>query len=169
MGAKQSSRTGRARTASHTAQQQQPSARGKSNASRKGQFKHGLPDDYSLAHAQKLKKTLDEEERRLGIEHLQTLETLRSLATTYENLGKHKEALACSKRLVDVRARIPGDGEPSKGRCMEALGASYFYLGRYADALGLYEKILKMYQRLYQKDLKAFECLIVCQVRVRRK
>jgi serine/threonine protein kinase len=79
---------------------------------------------------------------QLGADHPDTLRSLHLLANSYQDLGRHAEALKLREDTLARRKAILGPDQPATLLSMNALAQSYDHLGRYADALKLNEETL---------------------------
>ena len=97
---------------------------------------------------------------------------MSNLAVTYGDLGRHADALALREQALEFQRRVlPWDhlfiGEVDRmrrfawvhcdafgipGTAMCNLAASFHALGRHADALALWEKVLEFHRRVLPED-----------------
>jgi serine/threonine protein kinase/uncharacterized protein HemY len=91
-----------------------------------------------------LERTRDLQTRELGPEHLDTLATTNSLATSYLEAGKASEAARLFERVRDLRAVQLGRDHPDTLESLNNLMRCYYALGRHEEALGLREQIVKL-------------------------
>jgi tetratricopeptide (TPR) repeat protein len=88
-----------------------------------------------------LKRVRDSQARRLGDEHMDTLDTQTDLASTYRRIGRTDEAVALLERVRDVRvARLGGDHDLTLA-ALESLADAYVGAGKRSEAVELLERV----------------------------
>jgi serine/threonine protein kinase/Flp pilus assembly protein TadD len=90
-----------------------------------------------------LERACDLQTRELGSEHLDTLATTNSLATSHLEAGKAAEAARLFERVRDLRAEQLGPDHPETLVSLNNLMRCYYALGRHEEALGLRAEIVK--------------------------
>ena len=70
-------------------------------------------------------KVLEARRRILGEEHPDTLRTMHNLASSYQSLGRTKEAAEMQEKVLEVRRRILGEEHPDTLGTMHNLASSY--------------------------------------------
>jgi tetratricopeptide (TPR) repeat protein len=93
-------------------------------------------------------KVLDTRNRILGVEHLDTIRAMSSLALTYTSLGKYTEAEKLEMEVLDAMNRILEVGHPDTMGAMENLAATYVELGKYTEAEKLQIQVLDARNRI---------------------
>ncbi|KAH8834428.1 hypothetical protein DL96DRAFT_1810700 [Flagelloscypha sp. PMI_526] len=84
----------------------------------------------------------------LGKEHPDTLISMNNLASTYSNLGQHKDALKLNEQVLALMAQIQGEEHPFTLSGMNNLANTYSLLGQHKDALKLGEQALVLGTRI---------------------
>jgi eukaryotic-like serine/threonine-protein kinase len=80
--------------------------------------------------------------KHLGADHPDTLSSMNNLANSYDDLGRHAEALNLREETLSLRRAKLGADHPHTLMSMNNLANSYAGLGRHAEALKLYEEAL---------------------------
>jgi tetratricopeptide (TPR) repeat protein len=70
------------------------------------------------------------------------LDSLASLSSAYNRMGRYREAIACSEQALASARGIEERG--SESRALTNLGNSYDSLGRYQEAIAYYEQALSI-------------------------
>ena len=78
-----------------------------------------------------------------GEEHPDTLTTMDNLASSYDSLGRTKEAAEMQEKVLEARRRIQGEEHPDTLATMHNLASSYHSLGRTKEAAEMQEKVLE--------------------------
>jgi eukaryotic-like serine/threonine-protein kinase len=90
--------------------------------------------------------------RHLGPEHRDTLNTMSHLAGSYEDLGRHADALKLREETLALQKTALGPDDPDTLWSMNALANSYSTFGRHADVLKLREETLKIDKIKFGRD-----------------
>ncbi|MFG2620757.1 tetratricopeptide repeat protein [Streptomyces sp. NPDC048507] len=90
--------------------------------------------------------------KALGKEHPNTLTTRINLATTFNDLGRHQDALTLREQVRTDSERLLGHDHPATLVARTNLAATYSALGNYGDALALQEEVLTDCKRLLGED-----------------
>jgi serine/threonine-protein kinase len=80
----------------------------------------------------------------LGPNHPDTLSSMNDLALSYDNLGRHEDALKLGRETLEARQTVLGTDHPDTLRSMHRASVSYWHLGRYEEARTLSEKALSL-------------------------
>jgi serine/threonine protein kinase/tetratricopeptide (TPR) repeat protein len=80
----------------------------------------------------------------LGPDHPHTLRSMNNLANSYDDLGRHAEALKLKEETLALRKAKLGPDHPDTLKSMMNLATSYWALGRHAEALKLREETLAL-------------------------
>jgi serine/threonine protein kinase len=100
----------------------------------------GRPDPA----AKQFERVRELRREHLGLDHLDTLASMNSLANSYAALGRHADALKLHEEtLAQQKAKLSPD-HPDTLMTMHNLANSYAALGRQADALELREETLAL-------------------------
>jgi len=89
---------------------------------------------------------------QLGPDHPDTLLCMHYLANSYDDLGRHPEALALREETLARRKAQLGPDDADTLASMNNLAFSYTALGRYTDALKLREETLARRQAILGPD-----------------
>jgi tetratricopeptide (TPR) repeat protein len=81
---------------------------------------------------------------KLGYDHHDTLQSMISLAISYSDLGRHKEALKLNEETLALLKAKLGSDHPHTLKSMNNLANSYSDLGRHEEALKLNEETLTL-------------------------
>ncbi|KAF2735296.1 hypothetical protein EJ04DRAFT_601143, partial [Polyplosphaeria fusca] len=73
-------------------------------------------------------------EAMLGLEHVDTLNSLNSVGLMVNWLGRFAEAKAIYKKALEAKRRVLGADDPSKLTSMANLAAMYWKQGRWREA-----------------------------------
>ena len=101
----------------------------------------GRLDDEVLAMARSANEGL---KRTLGPDHPDTLKSMTNLASSYDDLGRHAEALELNEETLALTKARLGPDHPHTLTSMHNLASSYDALGRNAEALKLREETLAL-------------------------
>ena len=82
-----------------------------------------------------------------GHEDYRTLTGMNNLASTYDALGRMKEAAALHETVLEAGQRTWGGEHPDTLMSMNNLAETYHALGRMKEAAALHEKVLEARQR----------------------
>jgi Tetratricopeptide repeat len=88
----------------------------------------------------------------VGQEHPNTLTSMASLAPTYRNQGRFREAEELEVQVVRTRKRVLGQEHPSMLSRMENLACTYRSQGRFREAEVLQESLLVKRRRVLSED-----------------
>ncbi len=88
----------------------------------------------------------------LGPDHPATLRSMTNLANSYEELGRHADALTLREETLALQKARLGPDHPHTLVSMNNLGNSYHNLGRDADALRLREETLALQKAKLSPD-----------------
>jgi hypothetical protein len=80
--------------------------------------------------------------KRLGEDHLDTLEAVSCLAITYRSQGNHEMCERLQKQVLEERSRQLGEDHPGVQRAMVTLAKTYGLQGRYATAEELLRRVV---------------------------
>ena len=83
-------------------------------------------------------------QRKLGPEHLETLDCMHNLADFCQDIGRPDKALPLFEETVKLRKAKLGADHPATLLSMGGLASSYQTAGRVSDALALYQEILRV-------------------------
>ncbi|MFT5423598.1 MAG: serine/threonine protein kinase/tetratricopeptide (TPR) repeat protein [Phycisphaerales bacterium] len=86
--------------------------------------------------------------RVLGEEHLDTLDSISSLATLYNHQARYTEAEPLYQKTLEIRIRVLGEEHPSTLSSMNNLATLYHHQARYTEAEPLYLQTLKIRTRV---------------------
>jgi len=84
----------------------------------------------------------------LGEKHPTSLLILNNLATTYQNLGRHDEALPLFEKSYRLSKEVLGEQHPTSLLIINNLATTYQSLGSNDEALPLYEKGYRLSQEV---------------------
>jgi tetratricopeptide (TPR) repeat protein len=99
-------------------------------------------------------------ERTLGLDHLDTAQSLNNLASLYEFQGKYEEAVPLYQGALEVRERTAGPDHPDTAQSLNNLAELYRVQGKYKDAEPLYLRALAIWeQALGSEDPETASCL----------
>ncbi|KAH8806698.1 hypothetical protein DL96DRAFT_1822283 [Flagelloscypha sp. PMI_526] len=91
-------------------------------------------------------------QKELGLEHPNTLTSMNDLASTYSDLGQHKDALKLKEQVLALRTQILGAEHPDTLITMNDLANTYSDLGQHKDALKLNEQVLALRTQILGKE-----------------
>jgi serine/threonine protein kinase len=80
----------------------------------------------------------------LGVDHPDTLATVRILADVYRESGRAADAIDLLKQVVELSKAKLGTGHPETLTAMDSLAVAYGFGGRLGDAIGLLEQVVKL-------------------------
>ncbi|KAB8243117.1 hypothetical protein BDV35DRAFT_407857 [Aspergillus flavus] len=86
---------------------------------------------------------LEEKKQYFGRDHPETLESMASLASTYQNQGRWSEAEALDMYIVETRKKLLGPRHNLTLTSMANLASAYEYLGRLQEAETLRVEVLE--------------------------
>ncbi|KAJ7024607.1 hypothetical protein C8F04DRAFT_1239575 [Mycena alexandri] len=104
-----------------------------------GKFK----DAQSIAE-----QVLQKSQLLLGEEHLETLQAMQNVASTYLALGEFQKAEALDVLVVEKRSKLLGDEHPDSLSAMGNLARTYSVLGEFQKALELEVVVLEKRSKL---------------------
>jgi serine/threonine protein kinase len=81
-----------------------------------------------------LKAALDIQERILGADHPDTLNTMNSLSAIFIRLGRYAEAESLLLKTIPIKKDVLGAKHPSTIISMQNLGVVYYYQQKYAES-----------------------------------
>jgi len=73
---------------------------------------------------------------------------ISTLSLLYSMLGRHNEALELREMNLEARRRVLPENDTEIGFAMMQLGATYYNLQRYDDAVVLLDKTLDFFRRV---------------------
>jgi tetratricopeptide (TPR) repeat protein len=88
----------------------------------------------------------------LGLEHPNTLTTMRYLASVYSYQGRYSDAEALCQRVLAVREKMAETGHSETLAIMHLLADVYGSKGRYSDAETLYKQVLAAQEKIFGKE-----------------
>ena len=91
---------------------------------------------------------LERRENTLGMEHLETLNSVGNLALLYESQGRYAEAETLYLRDLEASERTLGMEHPDTLSAVDSLAGLYESQGRYAEAEMLYLRALEASERI---------------------
>lgn len=94
------------------------------------------------------RKALARNDKVFGPEHIDTLWTVESLATTYYSQGRYEEAEALQQRVLAGRKKVLGNRHTDTMGALNNLALTYQSQSRYKEAEALYLKALKGNEKL---------------------
>lgn len=98
--------------------------------------------------------------RLLGEEHIDTINTLNSLASTLRYRKRYDKALTLQEKVLTLRKKFLGKKHPDTISAMNNLAVILSDLGRYDEALKLQEKILELRKKnLGEKNLDTIRAM----------
>jgi tetratricopeptide (TPR) repeat protein len=97
-------------------------------------------------------RTLADQERRLGPDHLHTLASRANVAYAYRQAGWLAKALPLYERILADWTRLLGPDHPRTLRASNYLASTYREAGRLTEATRLYEQTLVARRRLLGPD-----------------
>jgi tetratricopeptide (TPR) repeat protein len=80
----------------------------------------------------------------LGPDDPDTLQSMNNLANSYDNLGRHADALKLREETLALRKAKLGPDHPDTLSSMDNLAISYAAVGRHADAFEVFRETLAM-------------------------
>jgi len=92
------------------------------------------------------------EARKLSKQHSDTFTSPANLVTSYNDVGRKKEALDLREKRLEVQRRTLGEEHPGTLNSMADLAVSYYDVGRKKEALQLREKTLKARRRILGEE-----------------
>lgn len=99
-----------------------------------------------------LKAVLENHERKMGKEALDTLISLAALANLYSAEGRFAEAEPLHKRVLAGMEGITGKDNPDTNLAVSNLANTYFGQRRYAEAEQLYKRVLETNEHAIGKE-----------------
>jgi tetratricopeptide (TPR) repeat protein len=90
--------------------------------------------------------------RVLGREHRATLATTSKLATALDSQGKHAQAEAIFKEVIEMRARAMGPEHPETLISMHGLAVTLGAMGSHSAAEDLFQKTLEIRRRVLGQE-----------------
>ncbi|KAJ5343592.1 uncharacterized protein N7506_003416 [Penicillium brevicompactum] len=114
-------------------------------------FSKGSADPYKEARdqgrhheAEKLKiQVLEGRQTRLGMDHLDTIESINNLAVTYTHQGQYLEAEKLGVQAIEAYKKNLGLDHPDTLKSMSDLAATYYEQGRHIEAENLQLQVLE--------------------------
>jgi len=97
-------------------------------------------------------KVLDTRNKILGVEHLDTIRAMASLAWTNRDLGKYTEAEKLEIQVLEARNRILGAERPETIHAMGNLAETYYALDKYTEAEKLEIQVLDARNRIFGEE-----------------
>jgi tetratricopeptide (TPR) repeat protein len=91
---------------------------------------------------------LADQERVLGADHPDTLNSRNHLARAFQSAGRLDEAIPLHERTLADRERVLGDTHPDTLNSRNNLARAYWGAGRLDEAIPLYERTLADYERI---------------------
>ncbi|KAJ7765954.1 hypothetical protein DFH07DRAFT_938853 [Mycena maculata] len=88
----------------------------------------------------------------LGKDHLNTLQTMVYLATTYRELGRFKEAGELDVSVLEKQRQLLGEDHPDTLHAMGSLACTYYALGKLKEAEELEVVVLEKQRQLLGED-----------------
>jgi eukaryotic-like serine/threonine-protein kinase len=107
-----------------------------------GQSFFFLGDARTAAQQEEAARTLFT--RNLGPDHPDTLKSMNALATSYDALARHDEALNVNEQTLALRKARLGPDDPDTLASMHNLATTYYFLGRYDEAIKLYQQTIAL-------------------------
>ena len=108
----------------------------------------------------KLRQALEEKEKMLGVNHLDTLTTVTLLAEVLIDQGKTQVAEELSRRALEEREKVQGEDHPETLRIVNDLAIVFQNQGKYQHAEEMYWRVLKVNEKALGKDhLDVLKCL----------
>ena len=92
------------------------------------------------------------EARKLSKQHSDTFTSPANLVTSYNDVGRKKEALDLREKRLEVQRRTLGEEHPDTLNSMADLAVSYYDVGRKEEAMQLNEKTLKLRRRTLNEE-----------------
>lgn len=102
---------------------------------------------YPEAESQ-IQRALDLQQRALGAEHRETLETMDELAEVYGEHGQRAQAVQLFRQIMETRRHVLGMEHPDTLESMVNLAQLLADDGKYAEAESLFTKALEIQRRL---------------------
>lgn len=90
---------------------------------------------------------LEAKKKEVGLEHMETVECMSYLASTYEEQGRWAEAEELDRQVVELRKKLLGPEHPDTWTSMACLAKTYNYLGRLDEAETLAADVLEKRKR----------------------
>jgi tetratricopeptide (TPR) repeat protein len=103
-------------------------------------FPHALPH---------FKRALDLREAQLGLDHPDTRDSMKKLASAYQWLGRHSESIALRQQLLETTRVVLGPDHPETRGCVLALAQGYKFDGQLETSARLCEQLLEQ-QRTHE-------------------
>jgi tetratricopeptide (TPR) repeat protein len=89
---------------------------------------------------------------QLGMQHPNTLTTLRHLANLYEFQGRYNDAQALCERILALWEKIGGTEHPEMLAVKHVLACAYRSQGRYRDAETLFKQVLVVREKVLGEE-----------------
>ncbi|KAL1965117.1 hypothetical protein VTN77DRAFT_6030 [Rasamsonia byssochlamydoides] len=86
---------------------------------------------------------LEAKKKEVGLEHMETVECMSYLASTYEEQGRWAEAEELDRQVVELRKKLLGPEHLDTLTSISALAKTYMYLGRLDEAETLATDVLE--------------------------
>jgi serine/threonine protein kinase/tetratricopeptide (TPR) repeat protein len=112
-----------------------------------GDAYHSLYQDQPAVS--NFERALTLRQAHLGLDHPDTLGSMRNLATAYPWVRRHADALALSERIVENRKRILGPDHAETLACERALAGTYLMGGQWDTSVRLFEELLEKRRTLW--------------------
>ena len=90
--------------------------------------------------------------RELGERNLDTLKSMASLASVYQNSGRFKKAEPLFLEVLELERRLLGEEHPNTLMTMNGLGSMYGGMGEYAKAEEIFAQLVPKTERVFGEN-----------------
>lgn len=123
------------------------------NVNYAGLFTHAYLDSYNLGKAERLaRQVVDTRKAKLGDDHIETLRSIRRLATIHLRQGRWEEAMPLQAQVVATMKRTLGDESDETLDSMSELSETYYRQGRWKESEELAADVLDTRKQVYGED-----------------
>ncbi|KAL1985939.1 hypothetical protein VTN96DRAFT_7204 [Rasamsonia emersonii] len=88
-------------------------------------------------------QVLEAKKKEVGLEHMETVECMSYLASTYADQGRWAEAEELDRQVVELRKKLLGPEHPDTLTSISVLAKTYMHLGRLGEAETLAADVLE--------------------------
>ncbi|MEI7728101.1 MAG: tetratricopeptide repeat protein [Verrucomicrobiota bacterium] len=125
-------------------------------ASHLGLFLHYKKADYNGAEPLLCRVVLGRK-KLLGLEHLDTLDSIKNLASLLRDKADYAGAVALYQQVIESQEKTLGSEHPETRKSCRDLGLTYKMMGDCKKAEALYRRAGKTMQDIWQRDLEDAE------------
>ena len=99
-----------------------------------------------------LETALNIQERFLGLDHPDTLNTMNSMGSIFIRLGKFQEAESLLLKLIPIKKKVLGAEHKDTIISMQNLGVAYYYQQKYTESEAIGRETLRIRRRVLGED-----------------